>query len=312
MNLIFYILQKAHLSCNYSYKGRNRGILVKKIIIYGTGSLADEFLACINSKNFEIIGFIDLYKDEFKDYKKINLKSLDEFVFDYLICATSFVDDFNQILEIKNINQNKIIYLHPYLTIYNQELDLKRKISKLRNTNISNLVLGLSYARDGLRDEFLSNHTVNLSLGSQDLISDFKLLNYLKEQNILNNINHLILGVGYYAFEHELNKMFFSKYELRYCDLFDIEQDPEYYKFLKKHCFKYLDEELLNIIEAYKFEKIRTNPDKSNFIKNAMEMSEKHNRMSYPKSRIKNELSFLKIIDICKEFNIKLTALASH
>lgn len=108
---------------------------MKKLLIYGTGTVAKEFLDNLPGGEYEIIGFCQTKKnvDEFQGTK---LYSIDEPFpnYDYIIVANTYADEIYKICIDKGINLEKVIFLYPIRrTVGFQDLKIIREIFGEKN-----------------------------------------------------------------------------------------------------------------------------------------------------------------------------------
>ncbi|MBS4980549.1 MAG: hypothetical protein KHZ72_04170 [Lachnospiraceae bacterium] len=102
------------------------------------------------------------------------------------------------------------LFLHLYK--YVRELYLKNfdyyylcyNMEKAKRTDITNLIIGSSYARFGMKEAFFNEKTVNLSLVSQDFYYAVKIADEILETN--RNVRNIIIGCGYYSFNSDLSR----------------------------------------------------------------------------------------------------------
>ncbi len=81
---------------------------------------------------------------------------------------------------------------------------LRHNMEKAKKPDTTNLVVGSSYARFGMKEEFFKEKTVNLSLASQDFYYAVKIADAILETNRV--IKNIIIGCGYYSFNSDLSR----------------------------------------------------------------------------------------------------------
>lgn len=81
---------------------------------------------------------------------------------------------------------------------------LRHNMEKAKKSDTTNLVVGSSYARFGMKEAFFKEKTVNLSLASQDFYYAVKIADTILKTN--RAIKNIIIGCGYYSFHSDLSR----------------------------------------------------------------------------------------------------------
>lgn len=109
---------------------------MKKILIWGTGKIANEILE--NGINGEIIGFIEtnVRLEKYKEKEVYTINAIPK-EYDFIIVANSFADEIYQICLKENIDLNKVIFL----------TKIKRVVGVLDLLEISSILGDANYTR---------------------------------------------------------------------------------------------------------------------------------------------------------------------
>lgn len=190
-----------------------------KIVLYGLGrglELVEKNLR----EEHEIIG----YSDSFSEinifhgkpfYSPLELSTVD---FDYLIITVRNRKESWKLYEMltdakHGLNRCKIIPVYVY--VKREYWDVRMSCA---DDNVEGLILGTSYARRGIYEEYLSVPFVNLSVPSQNLYDDLEIFKACvnKYEKKLYKLKYILIDMfdyNYFNFDNSLCKLFFSYLE---------------------------------------------------------------------------------------------------
>lgn len=188
-----------------------------KIVIYGLGQ-GNEYIESILKSEHEIIGYSDSYSQIkiYKGKKFYKPEELSSIIFDYLIITIRNRKESWKVYELLtgsrySISKKKVI---PFYVYANGEYwDICMSHADVESTE--GLILGTSYARNGILPEFLSASFINLSVPSQDLFGNLEGIKALfgKYGDRLSNLKYILVDMFdyyYFNFDASLCKLFFS------------------------------------------------------------------------------------------------------
>ena len=285
---------------------------MKSIAIYGTGSCANKLIRYLNKDYIKFFVETCPTKSFFRDLPVISLDKLkrQNLNYDFLIIASSFKNEILELLEKGNKRDDRvIIFEESYIEYFYSDKDLKNQIDRFNHNNFEAIALGLSYTRDGIKSELYNKNIINLSYSSQDLLADYAILEYLESEDFLGGVKSLILGLGYYSFNHDMSKTKYKNVISRYLTLSTHNRmniiDENYMRFRRDLSSLLLDlntEEIENVVSnKYHTEKI----NKQRIIE-GIEVAKKHSKMNRIQTRKENLIYLTGILDICSRNSIKV------
>lgn len=193
------------------------GKIIKKynVVLYG------DYTTCLQFKekcsDWDVVGICSYNRNMYT----ISIEKLKNYDCDFVFV----VDEVNkkETLNIfkKNLIDINVYFFEDFKVSVIEGLDYK--ISKLLSRkSINGIIMGLSYAEVGVKEELLYNNFINFALSAQDLYYDFLLLRYIyKFEEVKNTLKYVIINLGYYSFDYDMTKTI-SKYRIhRYCKYFD-------------------------------------------------------------------------------------------
>ncbi|AQR96990.1 hypothetical protein [Clostridium saccharoperbutylacetonicum] len=181
---------------------------MKNVIIFGTGKSAETLELSLNC-NVNIIAYTDNNNYNWGKMHRnklvINPLELIKYEYDYILIGSQFNEEiYKQLLDYK-IPKSKIFQLTKY-TINNWDY-IKYNKERISNDTleINTLVTGSSYSTFGFAEEFYKKKAINISAPSQDLYYDFNFVKWAIENNNLNNLQEVIIGLSYYSFQYDMS-----------------------------------------------------------------------------------------------------------
>lgn len=282
-----------------------------RVLIYGTGSSARVLYNILDFKKLEIVAFIEsepkeetLYLNKkFKVFSPEEIKKVD---FNYILIASMYFEEIKLILEALGIKKEKIIcFDNAFLSSITHEFSLKTDLYdvKINEEEIELIATGLSYTRDGIDLSALDVNGANFAFSSQDLYSDYYILDYLFNKYKLNNLKFIIIGIGYFSFNYDLSKSVNSHLTPRYYGITksmrSYQINSQYYK-CRNFIFEFGDyckiSSLFDSIGNKNYYKTLTESDKKEGESTAL----RHTMKNYPDTIKENKNYFEKILNLCK------------
>lgn len=285
------------------------------VAIYGTGKCAENLINYINQDKVKINFFIETKpsKKYYYDKPVLSLKELEKqnFNYNYLIIASMYSDEILEELDNVGLKNEKVIIFNDYyINYFYAEQDLNYKLEKFKHKKNTVIALGLSYTRDAIVSEFYEKEILNLSYSSQDLQADYEILRYLEDENLVHDLENVILGLGYYSFNHDLGKTKFKNIISRYLkvtsDQSRLSVIDESYKYFKEKCSVFLLEKTPEEAESIISNKFHSEKINEQKIIEGIEIAKKHSKMNRPETRNKNLFYLKNILEICERNSIKL------
>ncbi|OXS77032.1 hypothetical protein B1B04_01115 [Lysinibacillus sp. KCTC 33748] len=288
----------------------------KKVLIFGTGSSSIEFYGYLNLEKVEIIAFIDsnpLKKNTFflERYKILSPKDIKNVYYDVIIVASVFQDEISSLLIKENVPFEKIIYYKSeYYEDFLKEQMMNLELSQFTNKSqdIELIATGLSYVRDGLDLSILKKKAFNFGFSSQDLFSDYYILNSILKHNRVDNLKYILLGVSYFSFSYDLSKSINSYLTPRYYGLTktmrSYQVQDEYFKFRNIAELALDYEQDVNKAQLKyqnnKYYEVISNKDKQEGKRTAL----RHSSKSYPLTIDENKAIFNQILKLCESHGV--------
>lgn len=183
---------------------------MKKIYIYGTGRVAERYIEKLNKDHYDIIGFLDTYKQGMFHNKKIS--QVDDILFqewDEIHIATIYFDVFRLLLE-KNIPKNKIVLGHKQL--FEDYLKFSNGLRDIKINFPTVLTVPMKYSRE---KEAI---TQDIAQWSQDYCR-YNTLYLLAEEIRHNKIDGCLAELG--VFQGDFAKLINAEFPERDFYLFD-------------------------------------------------------------------------------------------
>lgn len=185
---------------------------MKKIYVYGTGSVAERYIKDFSKEQYEIIGFLDTYKQGvFCDKQIYKIEDILETEWDEIHIATIYFEVFKYLLA-KNVSKSKIVLCHKQL--FEDYLEFSHGVQDIQTNFPTVLTLPMNFMR-GIA-------VIKDDLSSKQWSKDYCRYNtlYLLAQEICNNkIDGCLAELG--VFHGDFAKLMNAEFPERDLYLFD-------------------------------------------------------------------------------------------
>lgn len=182
----------------------------KKIYIYGTGRVAERYLTNLNKNQYEIVGFLDTYKQgTFYDKTIYKLDDVLYQEWDEIHVATIYFDVFKLLLE-KHVPKSKIVLCHKKL--FEEYFEFSKGACDIKNNFPTVLTVPMTYLRG------IEAVSQNMAQWSQDYCR-YNTLYLLAEEIRSGKIDGCLAELGVY--KGDFAKLMNEEFPERTLYLFD-------------------------------------------------------------------------------------------